>query len=152
MFRKKDYSNILHITQETTVLERKCIESGLRITPARRIILYFISHSEAYLTIEEIYQLNQGTDTVVSISSIYSNVKKLVDIGVIEKRQIKSKNKYYSRERYKPKDQIIDIESGKVIEFRDKELDKIKAKIIAEYGFDIDECHVEFYSRVDERQ
>jgi len=150
MLIKKEDSTTLPIAQEITELERKCIEAGLRITSVRRIILYFISHSENYLSAEELYQLNQDTDIVASMSCIYANVKQLARVGVIEKRQIESKNKYYSLETYKPKDQIIDIRSGKVIEFRDKELDKVKAKIIAEHGFDISECHVEIYTRVNQ--
>lgn len=129
-----------------TDLERKCLKQGVRVTYTRRIILSVLDQAQSHLTVEDIYRLIQTTDEM-SLSTIYSNIRGLVAAGVIERRQFQSKHSYYSGSHSQPQDQLVDIESGTVIEFRNAALDQLKADIAQEYGFSIEDCRVEFYSR-----
>lgn len=130
-------------------LERRCIEKGLRLTFARRTILSILEQAGAHLTADEIYRhvLKDDIDTTLSVSSIYGNTKMLVQAGVIEVRKFQSKQSYYSALHTDSQDQLIDTESGQVIEFQNKVLDKIKAEIAAEYGYSVESCRVELYCK-----
>lgn len=45
-------------------------------------------------------------------------------------------------------DHLIDIDSGQAINIRNKNLDQLEAEIAREYGYNIEDCRVEFYSRL----
>lgn len=135
--------------ENKTPLERRCLEKGLRLTFARRTILSILAQAEAHLTADEIYRhiLKDDIDTTLSVSSIYGNTKMLVQAGVIEVRKFQSKQSYYSSLHTDNQDQLIDTESGQVIEFRNAALDKLKAEIAKEYGYSVTDCRVELYTK-----
>lgn len=149
---KKLIRKSLPVSLARTALERKCLNHGVRITYTRRVILDVLQHAKGHLTVEDIYRNATAADTNVSLSSVYSNIRKLVDTGVIEQRQFQSRQSYYSGSCSVPHDQLIDIDSGRVIEFRNAVLDKLKADIAQEHGFSIADCRVEFYGRLSEKQ
>lgn len=142
----------LPVTAANTPLERRCLEKGVRLTLARRAILGVLEQATSYMTAEDVYRCILNTDDGVSVSTIYCNIKGLVDTGVIERRQFQSKTSYYTANHSEPHDRLIDIESGKVIEFRNHLLNKLKADIAQEFGFCADDCHVEFYTRPSGKQ
>lgn len=137
----------LAVMADKTPLERRCIEKGLRLTYARRTILSILAQAGAHLTADEIYRhvLKEDAGTTLSVSSIYGNTKALVEAGVIEVRKFQTKQSYYSSLHADTQDQLIDTESGQVIEFRNAALDKLKAAIAKEYGYNIADCRVELY-------
>lgn len=137
------------VMEGKTPLERKCLEKGLRLTYARRTILSILAQAEAHLTADEIYRhvLKDDIGTTLSVSSIYGNTKVLVEAGVIEVRKFQSRQSYYSSLYTDLQDQLIDTESGQVIEFRNAALDKLKAEIAKEYGYSVADCRVELYTK-----
>lgn len=139
----------LSAIENITPLERKCLAQGLRLTHTRRTILTILSQAEGHMTADDIYRyvLKENINTPLSLSSIYNNTKSLVDAGVIEVRKFQSKQSFYSAMHMEVQDQLIDTESGQVIEFRNKALDKLKAEIAEEYGFSVADCRVEFYTK-----
>lgn len=141
----------LPMSVANTSLEHKCLNQGVCITYSRRIILGILEQATEHLTVEAIYRIALLKDTAVTLSTVYSSLRKLAKAGVIERRRFQSKQSYYSASDSDsdsgPRDQLVDIDSGRVIEFRNQALDQLKAEIAQEYGFSIADCRVEFYAR-----
>lgn len=130
-----------------TVLERKCIQQGLRITGIRQAILDTLEVATRYLSADEIYfKANQDNDAI-SMSATYCTLRLLADAGIINRRKLQSKQNFYSKSALESCDHLVDVESGRVIEFHNKALDELKAKIAREYGYSSTDCLVEFYVR-----
>ena len=132
-------------TVANTLLEKKCLEKGLRITNARRIVLSVLEQSNNYMSAEDIYHclMKRGLD--ISLSTIYSNMRRLVDAEIIKRRCLQSKIAYYANTEITFFDQLVDVESGRVIEFQNTALDKLKADIAQEHGFKKTKYHIELY-------
>lgn len=141
----------LPTTHAKTSLERKCLQRGVRISATRCTILNILEQSKKYLTVEDIYRYSLRNGADFSLSTIYTNTRRLANAGVIQRRNFKSKQSYYAVKVYEPRDQLTDIESGEVIEFRNKSLDKLKAEMAREYGFNIEGCRVELYVQVSKK-
>ena len=130
----------------TTALERQCLEQGIRITAVRRIILGLLEQAKDPLTATEIYRRVCLENTTASMSTIYSNIKLLSDTGIITRRQFQSRQISYMTSSAESRDQLIDIKSGRVIQFHNEALDTLKAEIATQYGYSITDCHIEFYA------
>lgn len=152
-FTNKQTFNSTSLGTANTPLERKCLEQGIRLTNTRRVILAVLEQSTSYMTVEEVYRClsMDNADRSLSISTIYSNIRSLVESEVIGRRWFKAKQSYYSTTLSESQDQLIDIESGCVIEFRNEKLDKLKADIAREYGFSGSDCRIELYARVSKK-
>lgn len=142
-------NSALSAVESITPLEQKCLAQGMRLTHSRRTILAILAQAEEHMTADDIYRyiLKGNINTTLSLSSIYNNTKSLVDAGVIEVRKFQSKQSFYSALHLEAQDRLIDTESGQVIEFRNKALDKLKVEIAEEYGFSVADCRVEFYTK-----
>lgn len=136
---------------DATPLERKCLEQGVRLTPTRKIILTILEQATGHLTVEDIYRYAMKIDTAISVSTIYSNIRGLADADVINKRRFQAKQTYYTATEVEPHDQLIDIASGQVIEFKSKALDKLKTEIAQQHGYSTVDCRIELYAHPDEK-
>lgn len=137
----------LSTTTANAPLERKCLEKGIRITYARRVILAVLAQSNQHLTVKAIYRIILSTEgeTPLPVSTIYSNIRGLADAGIVGRRQLQSKHTYYSVIHTENYDRLVDVETGHVTELHNKTLDKLKADIAQEYGFNLTNCRIEFY-------
>ena len=132
-------------------LKKKLKEKGLRMTGQRNIIAEVItklgSEPSGHPDVNLIYIKASEIDTNISIATVYRTVKLFEEYGAIEKHDFKD-----GRSRYEPiqdihHDHLIDIESGKVYEFINEEIEKIQKKIANEIGFELIDHRLELYGK-----
>ncbi|MFC7395698.1 Fur family transcriptional regulator [Chelatococcus sp. GCM10030263] len=126
-------------------IEQSCREQGLRMTGQRRVILRVLDETSDHPDVVELHRRATGIDPRISLATVYRTVKLLQDKGILERHSFGD-----GRARYEPAaevhhDHLIDVESGKVIEFRSDEIEKLQEEIARRHGFSIVSHRLEIY-------
>ena len=106
-------------------IERLCVERGLKMTGQRRVIARVLSEASDHPDVEELYRRASALDARISIATVYRTVRLLEEKGILERRDFGG-----GRARYEPTEHghhyhLIDVETGKVIEFQDPEYERL---------------------------
>jgi Fur family ferric uptake transcriptional regulator len=128
-------------------IERLCVEKGLKMTGQRRVIARVLSDAEDHPDVEELYRRAAALDQRISIATVYRTVRLLEERGILERRDFGG-----GRARYEPTEHghhyhLIDIETGRVIEFEDTEHERVLAEIAAKLGFELVSHRLELFGR-----
>jgi Fur family ferric uptake transcriptional regulator len=128
-------------------IERLCIDRGLKMTGQRRVIARVLSDATDHPDVEELYRRAAALDSHISIATVYRTVRLLEENGILERRDFGG-----GRARYEPTEHgnhyhLIDIETGRVIEFQDAEHERLMQTIAARLGFDLVSLRLELFGR-----
>lgn len=128
-------------------IERLCIDRGLKMTGQRRVIARVLSDAADHPDVEELYRRAAALDGHISIATVYRTVRLLEEKGILERRDFGG-----GRARYEPTEHgihyhLIDVESGKVIEFQDAEHERLIRAIAGRLGFEIVSLRLEVFGR-----
>ncbi len=130
----------------TQTLLDKCLKRNIRMTAQRQIIIKVIEGSVDHPDVEQLYIRSVGQDDTISIATVYRTVKLLEEVGVIERIEFGDGRSRYE-EAGEHHEHLIDIESGEVIEFYHAELEKLKAKIAEDMGYELVDHRLELFGR-----
>ncbi|WP_236033646.1 Fur family transcriptional regulator [Belnapia mucosa] len=128
-------------------IERLCIERGLKMTGQRRLIARVLSESEDHPDVEELYRRAVAQDSRISIATVYRTVRLLEEKGILERHDFGG-----GRARYEPTEHghhhhLIDVDTGKVIEFADSRHEQLAQEIAARLGFELVDHRLELFGR-----
>jgi Fur family ferric uptake transcriptional regulator len=128
-------------------IERLCVERGLKMTGQRRVIARALSEASDHPDVEELYRRASALDARISIATVYRTVRLLEEKGILERRDFGG-----GRARYEPTEHghhyhLIDIDTGKVIEFQDPEYQRLMQSIAERLGFDLVSLRLELFGR-----
>lgn len=126
-------------------LEKKCIEKGLKMTGQRRTIARALSDSHDHPDVELLYQRAVKLDENISIATVYRTVKLLEESGIIERHDFGDGRSRYEEMSEEHHDHLIDLKSGKVIEFSNEEIEKLQVRIAKELGYKLVDHRLELY-------
>lgn len=128
-------------------IERLCVERGLKMTGQRRVIARVLSEASDHPDVEELYRRAVTLDRHISIATVYRTVRLLEEKGILERRDFGG-----GRARYEPTEHgrhyhLIDVESGRVVEFQDAEHERLMQIIAERLGFDLVSWRLELFGR-----
>ena len=130
-------------------LEQICLSKGVKLTDQRRIILKVLSESKErygesdHPDVDELYNRVSKIDTKISIATVYRTVKILEEAGILMKHDFKA-----GKARYEINDDhnhLIDINSGEIVEFVDKDIEELQKKIAKKLGYNLVDHKLELY-------
>ncbi len=131
-------------------IEALCAERGLRITEQRRIIARVLSDSDDHPDVEELHKRASQLDPGISIATVYRTVRLFEEAGILDRHDFGDGRARYEAAPEAHHDHMIDVESGKVIEFVDPELESLQRQIAARLGFRLVDHRMELFGvRVD---
>ena len=127
-------------------IERLCADKGLRMTDQRRVIAQVIESAADHPDVEELYRRASAQDARISLSTVYRTLNLFEEAGLVTKHDFKD-----GRARFEPipdehHDHLIDIRSGKVIEFRNEEIEAIQELIAKRLGYRLVDHRLELYA------
>lgn len=129
-----------------TRLEQLCIEHGMKMTDQRRIIARVLSVADDHPDVEEVYRRAADKDSNISIATVYRTMKLFEDAGIVERHDFGDGRSRYEEASDDHHDHIIDLKSGKVIEFHNEEIEALQEKIVAEHGLKLVDHRLELYA------
>jgi Fur family ferric uptake transcriptional regulator len=103
-------------------LEVLCAEHGLRMTGQRRVIARVLSEARDHPDVEELHRRVQAADSHISLSTVYRTVNLLEKKGILERHAFGRGRGRYEEATRGHHDHLIDIASGRVIEFHNAEI------------------------------
>ena len=127
-------------------LEQLCAEKGLRITEQRRVIARVLSESDDHPDVELLHSRAAAIDPRISIATVYRTVRLFEEAGILEKHDFGDGRARYEEASDVHHDHLIDLKSGKVIEFQDEEIERLQKAIAARLGYRLVDHRLELYA------
>jgi Fur family ferric uptake transcriptional regulator len=126
-------------------IEKMCIEKGMRMTEQRRVIARTLSHATDHPDVEELHRRAVVIDPKISIATVYRTVRLFEEAGILERLDFRDGRSRYEEVSNDHHDHLIDLRTGKVIEFSNDEIEELQKKIAQELGFELVDHRLELY-------
>ena len=126
-------------------IEAKCKTKGVRLTDQRRIIAEFMSDATDHPDVDELHKRSNKIDKKISIATVYRTVKLFEESGIVEKHDFKGGKARYEQAPEEHHDHLIDINSGDIIEFVDKDIEILQNKVAKKLGYKLVDHKLELY-------
>ncbi|HEY7808587.1 MAG TPA: Fur family transcriptional regulator [Croceibacterium sp.] len=126
-------------------LEALCAERGLRITEQRRVIARVLSEAEDHPDVEQLHRRAAEIDPKISIATVYRTVRLFEDAGILDRHDFGDGRSRYEATPEAHHDHLIDVETGRVVEFVDPELEALQRQIAEKLGYRLVDHRMELY-------
>ncbi len=126
-------------------IEALCAERGLRITDQRRTIARVLSESEDHPDVEKLHERASSIDPRISIATVYRTVRLFEEAGILDRHDFGDGRARYEATPEAHHDHLIDVETGRVIEFVDPELEQLQRQIAEKLGYRLVDHRMELY-------
>jgi Fur family transcriptional regulator, ferric uptake regulator len=128
-------------------IEKMCEDAGLKMTVQRKVIAKVISESDDHPDVEELHERVHLIDPTISLATVYRTINIFEITGLIKKLEIGDGKARYetSGPNTHHHHHLVDLESGKILEFHDPELEQLKEKIAHRMGYRLTDHRLELY-------
>ncbi len=135
----------LQSAKSETSIESRCAECGLRMTGQRRVIAQVLSSATDHPDVEEVHRRAHAIDSRISLSTVYRTLKLFAGKGILERHDFGHGRGRYEAAPREHRDHLVDIESGRVIEFSNSDIEALQERIAHELGFELVGHRLELY-------
>ncbi len=126
-------------------LEEMLRAEGVRITQQRMAILAALASSHDHPNIDELHERAKELNSSVSLATVYRTVTVLEERGALIRNEFEGASTCYELANKPHHDHLIDVETGKVVEFCSEEIEALQEVIARELGYDIVYHRLELY-------
>ncbi len=126
-------------------LEKLCVDKGMRMTEQRRVIARVLSHAEDHPDVEELHRRAHAIDPHISIATVYRTVRLFEESGIIDRHDFRDGRSRYEEAPEHHHDHLIDMKTGKVIEFTDDDIEALQNAIAKRLGYRLVDHRLELY-------
>ncbi len=127
-------------------IEDLCLAKRMRMTDQRRVIARVMSDSDDHPDVEDILKRARKIDNSISIATIYRTMKLFEDAGILERHDFRDGRSRYEMVPDEHHDHLIDLDTGKVVEFTSKEIEKLQKIIAKKLGYKLVDHRLELYA------
>ncbi|MCY3878516.1 MAG: Fur family transcriptional regulator [Rhodobacteraceae bacterium] len=126
-------------------LLNRCESLGIRLTGQRRAVVQALEASSDHPNVAELHNRAVQLDPHLSIATVYRTVKLLEEVGLVEKHDFGDGLARYEDADREHHDHLIDINTGRVIEFLDEEIEELQKRIAHRLGYVLRGHRMELY-------
>ena len=126
-------------------IEQQCIDKGMKMTAQRRVIARVLSDASDHPDVEQVYQRSSTIDPRISIATVYRTVRLLEEAEILKRHEFGDGRSRYEEITDEHHDHLIDIQTGRVIEFQNSEIEALQEKTAAQFGFQLIGHKLELY-------
>ena len=126
-------------------IEEKCIEKDVKLTDQRKIIARVMSESHDHPDVGELHNRASKIDSKISIATVYRTVKLFEEAGIVAKHDFKGNKARYEEAPQEHHDHLIDVNTGEITEFVDKDIEKLQQKVAEKLGYKLVDHRLELY-------
>ena len=123
-------------------------KAGLKVThPRMRILEVLETASPKHLTAEDIYRhlLENGDD--IGLATVYRVLTQFESAGLVLKHNFEGGQAVYELDRGQHHDHMVDVDTGKVVEFTSPEIERLQHEIADKHGYVIEDHSLVLYVR-----
>ena len=123
---------------------------GLKVTHPRMRILALLEQNAPqhhHLTAEDIYRQLLDCGDEIGLATVYRVLTQFEAAGLVLKHNFEGGQAVYELDRGGHHDHMVDVDTGKIIEFESPEIEELQRKIAAEHGLELEEHSLVLYVR-----
>tara|TARA_A100001015_G_C15027696_1_gene731424 strand:+ start:1399 stop:1827 length:429 start_codon:yes stop_codon:yes gene_type:complete len=132
-------------------IEDKCKSKGVRLTDQRKVIAKVMSDSKEkygskdHPDVDELHKRVTLIDNKISIATVYRTVKLFEEAGIIERHDFREGKSRYEPLTEEHHDHLIDIKTGEIVEFVDRDIEELQKKVAQKLGYKLVDHKLELY-------
>ena len=126
-------------------IEIRCIKKGVRLTDQRKLVAQVLSESQNHPDVDELHKQVSKLDPKISIATVYRTVKLFEESGILAKHDFKGNKARYEQTSIEHHDHLIDINTGKITEFVNEDIEKLQKKVAEKLGYKLVDHRLELY-------
>lgn len=126
-------------------IEKLCADMNMRMTDQRRIIARVLSAAKDHPDVEELHRRAHAVDPHISIATVYRTVRLFEEAGIIDRHDFRDGRSRYEEHSGDHHDHLIDMKTGKVVEFVDPEIEALQEAIARKLGYRLVDHRMELY-------
>ena len=120
----------------------------LKVTQPRKRILDLLEETvNKHMTADDIYRVLMQAGDDIGLATVYRVLNQFEAAGLVVKHNFEGGQAYYELDSGMHHDHMVCIETGKVIEFSNDEIERLQAEIAAEHGYEIEDHSLVIYVR-----
>ena len=127
-------------------IEKLCMEKGMRMTEQRRIVARVLSEAHDHPDVEELHRRAHALDPHISIATVYRTVRLFEEAGIITRHDFRDGRSRYEEHNVAHHDHLINLHTGEVVEFIDKEIEVLQEAIARRLGYRLVDHRLELYA------
>ena len=121
---------------------------GLKVTHPRMRVLELLEQARPrHMTAEDIYRKLVEDGDEIGLATVYRVLTQFEAAGLVLKHNFEGGHAVYELDRGEHHDHMVDIETGKIIEFESAEIEELQRKIAEAHGFEIEDHSLVLYVR-----
>src|SRR4051812_8557680 len=117
----------------------------MRMTDQRRVVARVLSQAQDHPDVEELYRRSAAVDPHISIATVYRTVRLFEEAGIVARHDFRDGRSRYEEATEIHHDHLIDLKSGKVVEFVDDEIEALQEAIARKLGYKLVDHRLELY-------
>jgi Fur family transcriptional regulator, ferric uptake regulator len=133
------------LAQTASRIERLCADKRLRMTGQRRVIARVLSAAKDHPDVEEVHRRAHAVDARISLSTVYRTLRLFATKGILERHDFGAGRGRYEEADRSHHDHLIDVETGRVIEFSNEEIERLQRRVARELGYELIGHKLELY-------
>jgi Fur family ferric uptake transcriptional regulator len=118
----------------------------MKMTEQRRVIARVLSLADDHPDVEEVHRRAVDLDPRISIATVYRTVRLLEEANIIERHDFGDGRSRYEEVTEDHHDHLIDVKSGRVVEFQNEEIEELQDKIAKAHGMKLVGHRLELYA------
>jgi len=126
-------------------IEKLCNEKGLRMTDQRRVIARVLGEAQDHPDAEELHRRAADRDPRISLATVYRTVRLFEEAGIIERHDFRDGRSRYEEAGDDHHDHLIDLKTGRVIEFVNEEIEALQEAVARKLGYKLVDHRLELY-------
>ena len=122
---------------------------GLKVTHPRMRILELLEEKQPqhHLTAEDIYRRLLENGDEIGLATVYRVLTQFEAAGLVIKHNFEGGQAIYEMDRGSHHDHMVDVDTGKIIEFESSEIEALQREIAARHGYLIEDHALVLYVR-----
>jgi Fur family ferric uptake transcriptional regulator len=125
--------------------------AGLKLTlPRMKILELLESSDERHLKAEDIYKNLLDSGEEIALATVYRVLTQFETAGLVTRHHFEGGHAVFEINDGEHHDHLVDIASGKVVEFYDEVIERRQKEIASQYNFTITEHTMVLYGRFED--
>jgi Fur family transcriptional regulator, ferric uptake regulator len=130
----------------TSRLEQLCHDKGLKMTEQRRVLARVLSEAADHPDVEAVHRRASEIDPKISIATVYRTVRLFEEANILERHDFGDGRARYEEVPSEHHDHLIDLQTGRVIEFRNEQIEALQREVAARLGYRLVDHRLELFA------
>ena len=116
------------------------------MTGQRRVIARVLSDATDHPDVEQLHRRATEIDPRISVATVYRTLRLFEEANILERHEFRSGRARYEEAPEEHHDHLIDVQSGRVLEFQDQEIEALQRKVAEKLGYRLVDHRLELYA------